>query len=375
MRRLVLALVLVLCLSVAACGGGGGDDSAADNRDTPTEDTSTTETDCAKAPIAERAAAVLIVGIDGDKSADRSLAAEVTSIGVGGVELRQPNVDDEAQVRALIEGLRSQSRRKLLLSVDEEGGRVSRLRAILGSTSTARTLGAQPLEAITAEALRRGRLMKDLGIDIVLGPVADADGGPANGAIGDRSFSGDQTQAGDRAAAFASGLAQAGLLATVKHFPGSGGVSDDSHAGAVKSPYTADQVEAAARAFLPSIEAGATAVMMSHVTYESLGPLPASVEPAAYELLRSLGFDGVAMTDALGMGAIVERWTIPQAAVVAINAGADMVLVNQGVEAVGMRDAIVAAVADGSLPETRLDEAVGRVLRWRGDDPATMVCA
>ncbi|MDQ2649850.1 MAG: hypothetical protein M3Z03_09860 [Actinomycetota bacterium] len=378
-RPLLAALLAFgLVAATAACGGddGGSDTSASDG--STSEATSPTSPDdrpdCTAAPLAERAAAVLIVGIDDDTTADGALAREVTSIGVGGVEVRQPNVVDAAQLRALVDGLRAQSARKLLVAADEEGGRVSRLRSVLGSTASARTLGNQPLDAIRAEAARRGQAMREVGIDLVLGPVADADGGPANGSIGDRSFSADIVTAGERAGAFAAGLTDAGMLSSVKHFPGQGGVADDSHAGTVTSPYTAAQVEDAARAFLPAVEAGAGAVMMSHVTYEAVGPLPASVEPAMYELLRSLGFDGVAMTDALGMGAIVQRWPIPQAAVVALTAGADVVLVNQGQEAVGMRDAIVAAVTDGSLPEARLDEAVGRVLRWRGEDPASMVC-
>lgn len=371
MRRLIVAVVL--SVTVAACGGGGTNgDRAADD---PAVETSTAgDVECAEAALADRAAAVLIVGIDNDTTADGALAREVTALGVGGIEVRQPNVVDATQLRSLISGLRANSARTLLVAADEEGGRVSRLRSVIGATDSARALGGDPLEAIRAEATRRAQQMRELDIDVVLGPVADADGGPANGSIGDRSFSGDPTAAGERAGAFTAGLSQGGIRATVKHFPGQGGVSDDSHAGAVRSAFTAEEVDVAARAFLPSIEAGAGAVMVSHVTYEALGPLPASVEPAVYTRLRGLGFEGVAMTDALGMGAIVERWTIPQAAVVALNAGADVVLVNQGQEAVAMRDAIVAAVTDGSLPEARLDEAVGRVLRWRGDDRATMVC-
>ncbi len=216
--------------------------------------------------------------------------------------------------------------------------------------------------------------MHDLGIDLVLGPVVDADGGPADGAIGDRSFAGDVAAAGERAAAFVAGLRQGRVQATVKHFPGQGGVTDDSHAGTVTSDQPRAVVEAAAQAFLPSAAAGAGAMMVSHVTFSAVGPLPASVEPGTYALLRSLGYDGVAMTDSLGMGAIVQRWPLSQAAVVALAAGADVVLVNQGVEALGMRDAIVAAVQGGTLPEARLDEAVRRMLTLRGDDPASMIC-
>jgi beta-N-acetylhexosaminidase len=101
------------------------------------------------------------------------------------------------------------------------------------------------------------------------------------------------------------------------------------------------------------------------VTFPALGPLPATLEPAAYRLLRSLGFDGAAVTDALNMAAIA-RWPLPEAAVMALAAGADVVLATPGDQATSMRG--------GRLPEARLDEAVGRVLALRGEDPATMVC-
>ncbi|MDQ4097029.1 MAG: glycoside hydrolase family 3 protein, partial [Actinomycetota bacterium] len=131
---------------------------------------------------------------------------------------------------------------------------------------------------------------------------------------------------------------------------------------------------AAASAFRPIIDAGIRAVMMSHVTFSALGPQPASLEPGAYRLLRSMGFDGVAITDAIGMEAILERWSLPEGAVLALIAGADLVLATPGDKVAAMRDAVVAAVADGRLPEARLDEAVARVLALRGDDPSMMVC-
>jgi beta-N-acetylhexosaminidase len=372
-RVLAPLLGVLLLVGATACGGGDDGGTAAEGA-TSTAPTTSTTLPCTEAPLHERAAAVLVVGIDTDTVPTAPLTTEVTGIGVGGVVIKAPNVVDAAQLKALVAGLRSQSARSLLVTADEEGGRVSRLKAVLGPTASARSHGTKPDPDITAEAARRGAVMHDLGIDIVLGPVVDADGGPANGAIGDRSFSGDVTAAGQRAAAFVAGLRQSGVQATVKHFPGLGGVVDDSHLGTVVSDQPRDVVEASARAFLPSVEAGAGALMVSHVTFSAIGPLPASVEPAAYALLRSIGFDGVAMTDSLGMGAIVQRWPIPQAAVVALAAGADVVLVNQGAEAVGIRDAIVAAVEDGSLPEARLDEAVGRMLTLKGDDPRSMTC-
>jgi len=329
---------------------------------------------CRQAPLEVRAAALLVVGIGDATTADAALASQVSALGVGGVIVLRPNVRDAAQVRALGDGLRRRSPRRLLMAVDEEGGRVSRLRAVLGTTPSARTLGLRALPAITDIAVERGTALRDLGFDLSFAPVVDADGGPAGAAIGDRSFATAPAEAGRRAAAFAEGLRKAGVAPTAKHFPGQGGLAD-SHDGRVVSNTPIDGLRATAGAgFTPAFQAGVPVVMMSHVTYTALGPLPASLEPAAYRLLRSFGFEGVTVTDALGMSAITDHWSIPRAAAMAIAAGADMVLANQGDQATAMRDAIVAAVNAGQLPEARLDEAVRRVLSLRGEDPATMVC-
>jgi beta-N-acetylhexosaminidase len=131
----------------------------------------------------------------------------------------------------------------------------------------------------------------------------------------------------------------------------------------------------AAAAFRPVIDAGVPAVMMSHVTYSALGMRPASLEPAAYRMLRSIGFNGVAVTDAVGMTAVTSQWSLPEASVQALIAGADLVLATPADKAAEMRDAIAGAVTDGRLPESRLNEAVRRVVMLGGEDPSTMVCA
>ena len=371
--------MLVLAMGSVACGGGGG---PLTGMPAPTSSVQATQPStslsnprpCVPAPLETRAATVLAVGINAATTAETPLVATVAALGVGGVILLGPNIVDAAQTRALIAGLRQRSPRRLLIAVDEEGGRVSRLRPIVGSTPSARTLGRRALPDIVTVAAERGSVLRDLGFDLVLAPVVDADGGPAGGAIGDRAFAATPAEAGPRAAAFAEGVRRVGVAATAKHFPGQGGLAD-SHDGQVVSNVPMANVRAAATAgFGPVFDAGVAAVMMSHVTYRALGPLPASMEPAAYRLLRSLGFAGVAITDAVGMEAIVEAWSLPEATVSALNAGADLVLATPGDKAAAMRDGVVAAVADGRLPESRLDEEVGRVLRLRGEDPATMVC-
>jgi beta-N-acetylhexosaminidase len=329
---------------------------------------------CQRAPLEVRAATVLAVGINDATTADAPVPASVAALGVGGVILLGPSILDATQARTLISDLRQRSPRKLLVAVDEEGGRVSRLRPIVGSTPSARTLGQRTLVDIATVGAERGRVLRDLGFDLALAPVVDADGGPAGGAVGDRAFAVTPAEAGPRAAAFADGLRRAGVAATAKHFPGQGELPD-SHDGQVISNTPLDELRAAATAgFKPVVDGGVGAVMMSHVTFRALGPSPASLEPAAYRLLRSLGFGGVAITDAVGMEAIVEERSLPEATVLALKAGADLVLATAGDKAPAMRDAVVAAVADGRLPESRLDEAVGRVLTLQGEDPSAMVC-
>ena len=371
--------MLLLALAGAACGGDGGPltgtpaPTSAVQTTAPSTSSSTTRP-CQPAPLEARAATVLAVGINNATTADAPLAASVAALGVGGVILLGSNVLDAAQTRALITGMRQRSPRGLLVSVDEEGGRVSRLRPILGSTPSARALGQRALADITTVAAERGSVLRELGFDLVLAPVVDADGGPAGGAIGDRAFATTPADAGPRAAAFAEGVRRAGVAATAKHFPGQGGLADSHDGQVVSEAPLADLRAGAAAGFGPVVATGVGAVMMSHVTYRALGSLPASLEPAAYQLLRSLGFAGVAITDAVGMEAIVEEWSLPEATVLALKAGADLVLATPGDKAAAMRDGVVAAVADSRLSESRLDEAVGRVLRLRGEDPATMVC-
>lgn len=375
-------LVLALAGAAGAACGGASDGPPANGVAAPTSiveaaappsSSSTTTRPCQPAPLEDRAATVIAVGINRATTAEAPVAASVAAMGVGGVLLLGSNIVDADQARALIAGLRERSPRGLLVAVDEEGGRVSRLRPILGRTPSARTLGQRTLADIATVAAERGGVLRDLGFDLILAPVVDADGGPADGAVGDRAFATTPAEAGRRAAAFAEGVQRAGVDATAKHFPGQGGLPD-SHDGQVISDTPLAGLRADAAAFGPVFDAGVGAVMMSHVTYRALGPLPASLEPAAYELLRSLGFAGVAITDAVGMEAIVGQWSLPEATVLALNAGADLVLATPGDKAAAMRDGVVAAVADGRLAESRLDEAAGRVLTLRGEDPAAMVC-
>ncbi len=320
---------------------------------------------------------MLVVGLPGVTTAQDPLAAQVADLGVGGVFLSRPNVVDAAQVRALSAGLRERAGRPLLVSTDEESGRVSVARDVLGAGPSPRTLAATSTpEQVRAYAAGVGRGLRDLGIDLDLAPVLDLDAGPARGVVGDRSFGPDPARAGAYGLAFSRGLADAGVTPTVKHFPGQGASAVDTHrAAAVAGTPLAELRDSHLAPFARAVDAGAPVVMLGHLGYAALdGDLPASLSPAAYALLRSLGFRGVAMTDSVGMGAVNLRWDFPEAAVRAVAAGADAVLATDGTRAPRMVEALVAAVRDGSLPEARLSEAAARVTALAGGDPAALTC-
>lgn len=353
---------------VAACGGSSPEATRAPST------TTTTRPPCTPAPLEDRAATTLLVGLPGVTSPDAPLAGEVAGLGVGGILLTDANVADADQARALVAGLRGTSPRPVLVAVDDEGGRVSSTQALAPRGPSARRLGASGPDAARAAGRSLGATLASIDVDVALAPVADLDGGPATGVIGDRSFGTEPSAVAASATAFAEGLGESGIAPTAKHFPGYAGAAD-SHDGPATVDRSVDALEAADLVpFRALVDDDVPLVMLGHVAYSGLGPMPASLEPGAYRLLRDTGFEGVAITDSLGMGAINLRWPFPEAAVRAVLAGADLALATDGSYARAMRDELVSAVRVGRLPEDRLDEAVARVLRLRGEDPASMVC-
>ena len=338
---------------------------------------SPTVPDCSPAPLRQRAAAVLMVGLPEVTSAEDPLIEELTDLGVGGVFLAGYNIVDLPQVQALVSGLRERSPRPLLVSTDEESGRVSLTRPIVGWGPSPRELAATSTAPEVREfAAKLGTQLAEIGVDLDLAPSLDLDDGPYDGVIGDRSFSAEPGTATRYGLAFSRGLTDAGVAPAVKHFPGQGRSATDTHTDAGVVDASVDELrESDLVPFQRAVDAGAPVVMLNHLGYSDLGAdLPASLNPAAYELLREMRFEGVAMTDSLGMGAVNLRWGFPEAAVRSIEAGADLALATDGRQARVMRDAIVRAVRSGRLPEARLDEAAARVTALAGGDAVAMSC-
>ena len=333
---------------------------------------------CQSASLADRAGRVLLVGLPDVTSANDPLLAELADVGVGGVLLTHTNVVSERQVTNLVGTLKTTARGPLVVSADEEPGRVRSFEDLIGFVPSARRLANERTPDEVRDLGRTtGQVLARVGVTVDLAPVADLDDGPREATIGDRSFSADPVKAGDYALAYARGLQDAGVTPVVKHFPGHGKASGDDHTGdALATTPIAALMETDVAAFRGLVNAGAPVVMMGNVVYEALDPdAPASMSPAAYRLLRSLGFQGAAITDSIGMGAVNLRWDYGEATVKALAAGADGVLGTDGWGARWMRDAVIEAVQDGRLPEARLNEAAARMTTLAGGDPQALACS
>lgn len=266
-----------------------------------------------------------------------------------------------------------------LIGIDEEGGTVTRLETETGSTVPgAAQLGmVDDLEATRGTASEIARRCDAVGIDVVLGPVADVNTDPRNPVIGTRAFDRDTAVVARHTVAAVEGIQQRGLAACVKHYPGHGDTHLDSHHALPRLNATeADVVSVHLPPFEAAIQAGVHAVMTAHLVVPAWGEEPATLNPRILGRLRSAGFDGVIVTDALDMAAIRETVGLGQGAVAALAAGADLLCVgnptNRGAEMAAdqderdyfmVRDAIVDALQTGTLDRQRVAEAARRVER------------
>jgi beta-N-acetylhexosaminidase len=262
----------------------------------------------------------------------------------------------------------------LAVSVDEEGGRVSRLAPLIGSQPSPRVLAASHTpDEVYNIALARGQAMRKLGITIDFAPVVDVTNEPDDTVIGDRSFGADPTAVTDYAGAYARGLRDAGLLPVLKHFPGHGHGSGDTHTGSVVTPPLAELQTNDLIPYRTLTTAGPVGVMVGHIQVPGLtGSDPASLNPAAYALLRSgdyggPGFNGPVFTDDLSsMQAISDRMGVAEAALRGLQAGADIALWVTTDEVPAVLDRLEKALAAGELTMPRIDASVLRMAAVKG---------
>lgn len=325
--------------------------------------------------LRDRLASLLVVGVTGPSDALRVIRDHH----VGGIFL-QSSTDQSIYSGGRLRSIARSGPRPVLITIDQEGGRVSRLADLGIDSPSARDLArtSTPSE-VRAIARRTGEGMKRLGITVDLAPDADVSDQADDTVIGDRSFSNDPATVATYAAAFANGLRDAGIMPVFKHFPGHGHGSGDTHTGTVRTRplsqlRTDDLVPY--RTLLPG-PAGppGTGVMVGHLIVPGLtgDELPASISPAAMRMLRTgVGyggqpFDGPIFTDDLsGMAAISARYGIVEAVTRAIEAGADLALWLTTSAVPSVLDGLTMAVRSGRITIARIDDSVARVLRTTG---------
>jgi beta-N-acetylhexosaminidase len=294
------------------------------------------------------------------------LAALIGAGRVGGVVLFARNIGSPEQTRALVAELheRAPADAPLTVAIDQEGGRVQRLRAPWTEWPPMRRLGERGSPADTHELARAlGRELADLRVDLDFAPVADVDTNPANPVIGDRSFSRDPEEVARHAVAFALGLQREGVAACAKHFPGHGDTSVDSHLDLPRIEHDRERLERVELVpFRALAAAGVASMMTAHVSLPRLDPaLPATLSPRVLALLREqIGYRGLVFSDDLEMRAIADRFAPSEVARGALSAGVDALLVCSRAD---LRDEVLAALE--SAPDSLLEAGLARMAAFK----------
>ncbi len=299
-------------------------------------------------------------------------ARMVRELHLAGVSVTTDNIADAEQVRAMTAAIAEAAADDgrdfpPVIGVDQEGGYVSHLRGIATEfphfQSAGLAVAADPRlgrRVTRAAALTTGLELRGLGFTWVFAPVADVTIGAADPTIGARSPSEDPAVAAQAIGAAIKGYDDAGIVSTVKHFPGHGTATTDSHDTLPVVDASLAEIEAHdLPPFASAIAHRAPAVMLSHLDLTAIAPdVPASMAPEVYDLLRDdLGFEGVAITDSLGMGAVGGR---PTPALQALQAGADLLLMP--VDTAETHRIVVDAIRTGGVSRERVEEAAARVV-------------
>ena len=291
---------------------------------------------------------------------------------VGGMILYAHNIVDETQLGEFIAEIRTLNGSPLL-AIDEEGGRIARIANNENfdvpkyESMAAIAESGDPSEAYKA-AFTIGSYVKKYGFDIDYAPVADVNTNLENIVIGARAFSDDPETAAEFVVSYLNGLDSAGVIGTLKHFPGHGDVKTDTHSGYAETNKTWEEMlECEMIPFKAGIEAGAQMIMTAHIAAPKVtgDDLPATLSPVILQdkLRGELGFKGIIVTDAMDMGAITTQFGNAEAAIKSIQAGVDVVLCSKDFTQVF--DAVVNAVEKGDIEETRIDESVKRILELK----------
>ena len=314
-----------------------------------------------------------LTGVEQVTQSGNTTKAAIEKHPVGGIIYFAGNLISREQCSSMIQNIQSYSKTSLFIAVDEEGGKVARV----GKNPEMGTTSFQPMGEIGAtEDVSKayevgytiGTDISELGFNLDFAPVADVFSNPDNTVIGDRAFSSDPQIAAEMVASCVRGFNDSGILCTLKHFPGHGDTISDSHYGEVKIEKTLEELFACELIpFQAGIDIGVPFVMIGHLTVPQVTeedcPATLSYEIVTELLREEMGFEGIVITDSMQMQAITDRYSSGTAAVKAIEAGVDIILMPQNLQ--DAVDGVLAAVENETLTEERIEESVLRILQMK----------
>lgn len=310
-----------------------------------------------------------LTGVDKAIKAGEGTQKALAEYPVGGLIYFDQNIQSEEQLKEMIATTGTMAKYPLFFGIDEEGGSVSRMAE--SSALSIENVGPMSEIGATGDAAKAyeagktiGTYLSSYGINVDFAPVADVLTDPENKTIGDRSFGTDPATVGQMAAQAAAGLQETGVSACLKHFPGLGATTVDTHDKLAESERTLEEMQAAEfLGFQPGIESGVDFVMVGHLSVPDVtgDSTPSSLSGVMItDILRgTLGYEGIVITDALDMGAVTEGYSSAEAAVKAISAGADMLLMPEDFEEA--YQGVLEAVQDGTISEERIDQSIERI--------------
>lgn len=408
----IVCVIVVLILLVLVAGGvflvgrllpkGGGQNEGTDGTELPGENVAVTEevteqpqTEVQTDPVEEQAAQLVSQMTLEDKIAQMFVitpnaltgyASGVTAAGdttkeayqsrpVGGIVYMADNLTDPEQTTTMLSNMQEIARERtglpVFLCVDEEGGSVARIAGndAFGVTDVGNMsdIGASgDVQNAYNAGSTIGSYLAALGFNVDFAPVADVLTNPDNQVIGQRSFGSDAQKVAGMVTSELQGLSAAGVYGTVKHFPGHGGTSGDSHDGAVSTDKTLEELMAEELVpFQSAVDGGVNFVMVGHISAPNVtgDNAPATLSKVLItDVLRGqMGYNGIVITDAMNMEAVAGFYNSDKAAVLAVTAGADMILMPADYNTA--YTGILNAVNDGTITEERINESVTRIVK------------
>lgn len=317
----------------------------------------------------------LLTGFDGATAAGETTKEAYRNHPVGGLIYLADNLQGTEQTAAMLTNMMTIAQDRtglpIFLSVDEEGGSVAR---IAGNSAFGVT-NAGDMSAVGASGdaqnayqagLTIGTYLHELGFNVDYAPVADVLTNPDNTSIGNRSFGADSQLVADMTVSALQGLSSQGIYGVVKHFPGLGGVAEDTHETAAVSERTLEELLSQELVpFQRAIESGVSFIMVGHISVPNVtgDSAPASLSQMMVTtiLREQMGYEGIVITDAMNMKAVTNTYNSDQAAVMAVNAGVDMILMPADFETA--YNGLLEAVKNGTITEERINESLIRIVK------------